>query len=251
MSMTIRNPFFRRRREMIRVTHLPWDSRPELQPQLHHPPLKEAHSIYHQLMPRLHSYMTRSPKSLVSQPVLAISAENVNSKPKHSALNYAHDGGRSIDTNMFKIPPILRSTRTDIEYMAARYSAKSQTNTMNAESTGLVIPKQSSLLRADSTHNISQYSAKLGPIVRTASGYGVGQFSTTLRSDDMDFQCRGLAVSSDIQPVSRTDTEYSSMYYSAESRISSRSVTVVKRQTRLRAPTDEVSEEPKKVSFNC
>ena len=63
----------------------------------------------------------------------------------------------------------------------------------------------------------------------------------------MGFQCTGLSLStevlSEIPTVKRTDTE-SSMYYSAPSRVSTGSV--VKRQTRTRAATDEISEEPKR-----
>lgn len=195
--------------------------------------------------------MTRNRKSLASQAVLAISAETGNSERKHSDLNYEPNGDGNVDVNIFKVPAVLR---TDIEYLAARYTAKLQTNTMNVELTGLatkagLVSDTGSLVRTATGYSMDQPSIKLGPIVRTASRYSVGQYSTTLRNDDMDFQCRGLAVSTDIQPVSRTGTEYSSVYYSAESRISTESV--IKRQARLQTPTDEVSERPKRVTWNC
>ena len=176
--------------------------------------------------------MTRNLKSLASQAVLATSAETGNSTRKLSVSN-VQNGDGNIDVNMFKIPAVLR---TDNEYLAARYSAKLRTTTTGVELSGL-----------KANRNLL---SKMRPLHSTGSGYSVGQYSTNLGSDDMDFQCKGLSLStealSEVQPVKRTDTE-SSMYYSAQSRISTESV--VKRQPRTRAATDEISEQPKRITW--
>src|SRR6202012_994649 len=80
--------------------------------------------------------------------------------------------------------------------------------------------------------------SKIAPLVRTVSGYSIGQYSTSFQNDDMDFQCRGLEMSterfSEIQQARKIDTKYSSVYGAAQSGIGMESV--VKRQARARAP---------------
>lgn len=53
----------------------------------------------------------------------------------------------------------------------------------------------------------------------------------------------------EVPPVLRTDTEYGVDYYSAKSRISTMD-SMVKRQARARAATDEILGEPRRVKWS-
>lgn len=164
-----------------------------------------------------------------------MNAEIENSGRKYSALASVPNEDGNVDIHVFKLPSVLKA---DMENLTARYASKAWEKPTDIESTGQDMGRG----------QLPKFRPSLKPKPKSSFGW----LSTPSRLDKMDFQCRGLEMNPEHQPGVRSCLRYdtdSSAYYATNS--GRRTIdSVVKRQVRIRSPTDELYEVSKKVTWS-
>ena len=176
----------------------------------------------------------RSPAA--SQPAPGISAENGNSERQLSALVplAKKDGG--VDTHMFKVPTLSKAATQCGGYSSGDYSFKVRNISMDIQSKGFPI----------SVEHLQ--FPKAAPNLRTDTESSTYPNSAMPRTSTMELSKSTMRFSNAV-PITRTHTKQSTAYYSARSRVSIMN-SLIKRQARTRALTDELSEEQKHVTWS-